>query len=376
MAKEPIAPFDDRWIDAFRISGIDGLAGWVINEDRVVCDATHDVADAAGHPLADYMGMDSRATSIQDQLGHPSHEVRQARQDRLFAEGGAETMLCTDNLADRGWTSYLVTSLRIMLDDGTKYLLNVAHDVSQVDTFAAAFNTPALQGLIAFFVDSDGKCLAASQGAARFIGAPDARDLVGVSIVDTEYSDLALRERERVTASQVSGEPAEDVEWLESGEGRFVPFAIARVALPEGRWLVVMIRISLDMPHLQKPLGVVLKGKNFAQPRVTAGQFDTLVDMAAGLSPSEAAARRGNTEGSINQYRNILTHKVFKVGYPRRVLGALHGTALGSLVHLYAQQIDLDAYWEADPREDARKAKAKAKKKAKPKAKPKKNKSK
>ena len=340
----PHPPLED-WTPALRHSLLDGMYGWVVNEEDIVIDATPDTADAAGLPISSYIGMDRRESRISAQIYDPPHDARDARIKKLWKEGGNETTLMHADLPGvKGHTAVLVTTTRITHPKtGRRYLLNTAHDVSDAEKQLAYLRAPAFQKLLMLVIEQDGTVLAATDAAASFCNPKlaEGQQLYGHTIDQTEWSSLRLREAEQLELSRKAKAPANAVEWLLVANNDYRPYAVARIAFPEGRWMIIMIPVPLTEPFLQlQDIKDVVKANNLNQPaRVSEKEFQTLLEYYNKVEREDLAAHYGVTVGAIDKRRERLAKDKFGLDSVDDLLPAIRHTELGYLVQLYADRV-------------------------------------
>ena len=342
--QQPHEPLED-WLPALRHTQLEGSLYWVTNEEGLIVDATPDIADAAGMPISSYIG--SRADAIADQIVEPPIEVRSARREQLFREGGSNTITLWGDLSGRGWTVVVATSTRITHPDtGRHYLVNAAHDVTDLQDQLDYLRAPAFQGLIMLIIENDGKVLAATDAAATFCNPALNRgdELKGATIEQTEFTDLKEREAAELALSWETGQPSQAIEWLVNGAGDYRPYAVTRVGFPKGRWMIVMMPVPLTEPYLQLNAERALEAHNLRQlnrKTMSLKQFQTLVDIRGGLELKEAGKRRGIHWKTVSGHRDRLADTL-GVDSTRKILLALKHTELGYLATIYSQLIDED----------------------------------
>ena len=327
---------------ALRHTQLDGTLFWVVNEQNLVIDAPPDAANAAGLPVSSYIG--SYAHEVGHQIREPSLEARQKRRERLFREGGSDTLYFWADLeGGKGWTYAVVTTTRITHPDtGKHYLISSAHDITDILAQLDYLRAPAFQRLIMLIIESNGKVLAATDAAATFYNPSLTRgqQLHDQTIDQAQWKDLREREKEQVALSKQFDKPANAIEWLLNGSGDYRPYAVSRIAFPKGRWMIVMMPVPLTEPYLQlTDIEDVVRANNLSQPAtVTSGEFQTLVDMHNKVPREDLAEREGISVDGIDKRRQRLAAK-FKLASVDDLLTAIAYTELGYLVQLYAQRI-------------------------------------
>jgi hypothetical protein len=200
--------------------------------------------------------------------------------------------------------------------------------------------------LIILIIEKNGKVLAATDAAARFIkpGAQRGSDVRGMSLKETPYPELTARETSEVQRSWATGEPSQAIDWLLSANGDYRPYSVSRIGFPEGRWMIIMMPVPLTEQWMQlEDIKDVISANNLRQPiTVTVKQFEALIDLDAGLTVEKAAERRGVTLDAINKSRSRLKTRL-SVSSTKDILAAIAHTELGYLVKLWSHRVvDVD----------------------------------
>jgi hypothetical protein len=336
--KQPHSPLED-WVPALRQTQLDGAYCWVTNEDHIIVYSTPDSAAINGEPIETYIG--SHVSDYSHLVFEPPAKQRMARLNRLMAVGGSDTQYQWATPPAGGVIVAVITTTRIKdQDTGRKYLLHYGHDVTDLEDQLDYLQAPAFQGVIMIIVATDGTCLAATDAAAKLvIGANKGSELHGVSIKQTPYSRMWLREKTEVEASRQANEPRFAVEWLVSAGHEVRPYAVARIAFPHGRWMIILLPIPLSEPWFQLEMDKMLAAENFQQPaQLSTRLFNTLVDMRVGLSLAEAAKRRGVKKKTIEKYRAELAEAV-GVDSTKKIVRSLRNTELGYLAMIYSERV-------------------------------------
>ena len=336
---QPHSPLED-WEPALRGTMLTGSLIWVTNEENLIVFSTPDVASAAGVPYSSYFGTDAR--SVADQIVEPILEHRNERRERLFREGGHDTITLWAQRSDLGWTEAIVTSTRITHpENGNHYLLHVGHDVTDIQAQLEYLRARAFQGLIMTIVEKDGTVLAATDAAAKFCNPELTRgdQLRGATIDQTQWVALKEREAEQLELSRLSEKPAHAIEWLLAANNDYRPYAVARITFPKGRWMIVMMPVPLTEPFMQlDSIKDVLKANVNQPPKLNKLDFETLVDLYNKIKREVLAKRDGISVDGVDARRRRVVDRL-GVDSVDDLLPAIRHTELGYLVQLYADKV-------------------------------------
>jgi hypothetical protein len=339
--KQPAMPLED-WLPALRNTTIDSAYYWVTNKDDVVIDAAETLAEAVGMSVYDFIG--KHYHEFAGMVISPPREHRDADMQRLLADGGSITRYTIAKLADREevTTAVVTSTCLVHPDNGKKYLMHIAHDITKLEAQLDYLQAPAFQVLIILIIEKNGKVLAATDAAARFIkpGAQRGSDVRGMSLKETPYPEVKEREASELRRSWLTGQPSQAIDWLWSANNDYRPYAVSRICFPQGRWMIIMIPVPATEPWMQiKDAKQVLKANNLNQPaQVSVKQFEALVDKQSRRTREEAAAFRNVSVNAIDDRLKKLRAK-FKVESTNDLLPAIAYTELGYLVKLYADRV-------------------------------------
>jgi hypothetical protein len=193
--------------------------------------ATAAPSEAIGKPLEEIVGVE--ISSAHDIISSMTREARYERLRRVFETGRADTAIFWQHLAGPGrWTHIIATAARIDHIDGAQYILNVAHDITDVDETQLFMRAPIFQQFTAVIANADGECIATTDGAGKLCGFANGGELYGKRIEDTAFQPMVVREVEKVAESRETGKPAHGVEWQLTEAGLFM-YVVTRIALPK-----------------------------------------------------------------------------------------------------------------------------------------------
>lgn len=300
----------------------EGISIWLLDDELNIVDISATLCDALALQRGELIGKNIREVDV---IHTMSVDARVARLNNVLSSGQPDTVVFWQCFPSVGWTKVITTAT--LLSDNR--ILNVAHDITEVDDRLIWMRSEVFQRLPVLIADRDGYCLMGTLGMAQVCGFESEQEMVGKPVCDMPLVALNERSLAMVALSRKSGEPLSSIEWTldESGLHQFV---VTRISLQAGSRMIILQEITGNAPHLFSPQEKLLRAAN-VEPHLTRRQADVLMGWWHGEQREETAKRLGIKLGTVDHHRTKIKH-LFGVQYPKDVIAAIRGTLLGDVL--------------------------------------------
>jgi DNA-binding CsgD family transcriptional regulator len=300
----------------------EGVSVWLLDDELNIVDVSAAVCDALQLQSGEVIGKNIREVDV---IHSMSENARVARLNKVLSSGQPDTIVIWLLSPSLGWARVITTAT--LLSDNR--ILNVAHDITEVDHRLIWMRSEVFQRLPVLIADRDGYCLMGTLGMAEICGFESEQEMAGKSVCDMPLVALNERNLAMVALSRKSGEPLTSIEWTldESGLHQFV---VTRISLQAGSRMIILQEITGNEPHLYSPQEKLLRAAN-VEPHLTRRQADVLMGWWHGEQREETATRLGIKLGTVDHHRAKIKH-LFGVQYPKDVIGAIRGTLLADVL--------------------------------------------